>query len=144
MSSFLKNLLFLLGVTALFAVAGHPIGATTFSLLGGAGAWLTDQPPGTAGMIFYGGLLALGFSWLVGGLQAALTGAAVALGALWLGRVSVALAMATSAGLAFAWAEDLGPLFSALMVAVHVVPAIACTLIAHSIWGRQAGRSPPS
>ena len=46
-----------LAIVAVFIALGPPVGALTFSLLGGAGALLTGQPHGTAGMIFYGGLL---------------------------------------------------------------------------------------
>lgn len=124
-----------LAIVAIFVVVGPPVGALSFSLLGGAGALLTGQTPSTAGMIFYGGLLSIVLAWFVGGIQAALAGAATALFAFFTGRVSILIAMAAGfvCGLVYIYGEDLDVAFSVLLLCVHVVSSLVCALIARQI-----------
>ena len=120
-------------IVALFVAVGPPVGSLTFSVVGGVGAWLTGQPAGTAGMIFYGGLLSVVLSWFVGGIQAAISGVAMALYEIKTGRLSVLAAMAAGlvCGLAYLFfeGEDLDGGFALLIVAVHVVAAGVCAAL---------------
>lgn len=133
MSTFLR----ILAMTALFLAVGPPVGALTFAFVGGAGAVLTGQPPGTAGMILNGGLLGIALSWLIGGIQAAVAGFAMAAFAALSGRLSIVVAMLAGALTAAVYVagEGLEPLFASLVVAVHIVPAGICGFIAKAIWG---------
>lgn len=123
-------------IVVLFLVAGPPVGAVAFSLLGGAGAWATGQPGGTAGLVFYGGLLAVVVSWAVGGIQAAATGILVALSAVKRRRYSPTIAAVAGLAIGLAYhvihLADEAPGFglAALMVAVHGVSAVVCNAIA--------------
>ncbi len=121
-------------IVALFLAVGPPVGSLAFSVIGGLGAWLTGQPAGTAGMIFYGGLLSVVLSWFVGGIQAAISGVAMAFYEIATGRLSIlaAIAAALVCGLAYVFFEgeglDCG--FALLIVAVHVVAAGVCAVLA--------------
>ncbi|MBX3582206.1 MAG: hypothetical protein KF810_09940 [Rhizobiaceae bacterium] len=124
-----------LAIVAVFIALGPPVGALTFSLLGGAGALLTGQPQGTAGMIFYGGLLSIALAWFIGGIQAALAGIATAVFALFTGRVSILVAMVAglACGLVYIYGEGLDTTFAVLLLCVHIVSSLACALIARAI-----------
>ena len=140
---------FILRIVLLFLVAGPPVGALAFSFLGAAAAWLTVQPAGTAGMAFYGGILAVVISWAIGGLQAASAGLIVALAALIAGRYR--LRAAAGAGLATGFAfllvhladEGEGLAFSLLVVAVHVVAATVCGGLARVLFPLSARTAGP-
>ena len=131
-------------IVGVFLLLGPPLGSLTFSLVGAAGALITRQPPGTAGMMFYGGLLSFVLSWLVGGIQAAVAGAITAAYALRTGRFSWLLAIVSGLvpALVYVYREDLAGAFGLLILTVHVVPAVICTGIAKAMWGggRASGR----
>jgi hypothetical protein len=134
-----------IGIVALFSVVGPPIGAIAFGVVGAAGAWLIDAPPGTAAMILGGGMFGIFFSWFIGGLQAAVAGAAMAGFAALTGRLSVIVAMAAGllAGLPRIYEEwDSAP-YAALLAVVHLAPACACGLIAKAIWAPLPVVNPP-
>jgi len=109
-------------------------------LLGAAGAWLTGQPPGTAGLIFYGGILSLVLAWAIGGLQAAASGLAVVFFAARMQRYSLPVAAAAggATGLAYFFIhladEGAGAGFVALTLAVHAVAALVCALLARVLF----------
>lgn len=131
---------FVLRIAVLFLVAGPPIGALAFGLLGATAAWLSGQPAGTAGMVFYGGIFAVFISWAIGGLQAAAAGLIVAAAALAARRYS--LRLAAGAGLATGLAyvlihladEGSGVAFGALVLSVHIVAAVICTILARTLF----------
>lgn len=126
-------------IVALFIAVGPPVGALAFSVIGGVGAWLTGQPPGTAGMIFYGGILGVVLSWFVGGVQAGISGLATALFDVATGRLSILAAMTAglACGIAYVLLEgdDLGLGFTLLLLAVHVVAAGVCAVLTKLVLG---------
>lgn len=129
-----------ISIVVLFLLAGPPIGSLAFSLLGAVAASIGNQPPGTPGLIFYSGILSIVLSWFVGGIQAMLSGAAMALFEAVTGRLSVLVAMAAAlvCGLVLV-SEDI-PMtgFSGLVLAVHLVSAAICGLIAKAVFARPA------
>lgn len=131
-------------IVAFFTAAGPPIGAVAFSILGAAAAWLTGQPAGTAGLAFYGGLLGLPLSWFVGGAQAAASGLAMAVSKAFAPRFAPLSAMAAAAlaGLLSPAGDDAEGGFLGLVLAVHVVAAGACAMLAQTIWSEGPGHRP--
>jgi hypothetical protein len=129
----------LVAIVAVFVVIGPPVGALAFSVIGGLGAWLTGQPSGTAGMIFYGGILGVVLSWFVGGVQAGMCGLLTALFDVAKGRLSVFAAMVAglACGIVYVLLEgddlDLG--FTLLLLTVHVVAAGVCAVVAKLVLG---------
>lgn len=126
----------LLGIVVLFVALGPPIGALAFGVLGAAGAVLTGQPEGTAGMFLYSGLLGIIFSWWVGGLQALVAGLAMAVFAGVTKRMSLAAPTVAGlvAGLPFRIEERATEDFTILLILTHAIAALACGLLARATW----------
>lgn len=130
----MKPLTRLLSTVGLFVLIGPPVGAITLSLVGYIGALVTSQPPGIADMLLYGGLMGIVLSWLVGGVQAAFAGAATAVASFntSLPPMAVAAAAGLVTGSIHSYGEGFEPLFDALVITVHVVPAVFCAWLARS------------
>lgn len=126
----------LAGIVILFVVIGPPIGAMAFSIIGATGALATGQPPGTAGMIFYGGLLGIALSWFVGGLQALASGIAMAAYAAARRRLSLLIPTVAGAmtGIIYQFEEGPAGAFGLLLIATHAVAALACAVLAKQTW----------
>lgn len=130
----MKPLTRLVSTVGLFVLIGPPVAAITLSLVGYIGALVTGQPPGIADMLLYGGLMGIVLSWLVGGVQAAFAGVATAVASLYspLPPIVVAAGAGLVTGSIQIYSDGFEPLFNALMIAVHVAPAVFCAWLARA------------
>ncbi|MBX9458071.1 MAG: hypothetical protein KL863_19735 [Rhizobium sp.] len=125
-----------LGIVVLFFLLGPPIGALAFSTIGALGALVMGQSGTTAAMIFHGAIVGIVFSWFVGGFQAFIAGAAMAIFELVTRRQSLAVPMIAGlvAGIPYMIEEDLGGGLSTLLLIIHLVASLGCGLLVKATW----------
>lgn len=129
-----------LGIVATFVLVGPPVGALVFALIV---TLFTMIEGDDIGMLFvYGALAFLPLAWLVGGLQAAAVGLATAAFAWRRGSAPAAVpAVAALVVGAFAASRNHEQWdVTAVLVAVHVLAALACWALLRLAPGRPPQR----
>lgn len=127
-------------VVAIFVLAGPLVGALVFALLI---TLLSVLEGDSASMLFvYAAFAFLPLAYLIGGAQAAVTGVVTAAYAWRRGRAPawVPLAGALAAGAILASRDHEDWTATAILIAVHVLSALACWLLARAVLGWSRGR----
>ena len=126
-------------VFAVFVLVGPPVGALVFGLIFTAVAALTE--PGIGLMFVYASIIFMPLAYLIGGLQAAFAGAVTAL-VVWRRGYApfwVPLAAALLGAIVTVSRNHEDWVDSAIMIAVHVLSALACWALLDGVFRRLSG-----
>ncbi len=119
----------LLSIVALFGLVGPPLGALLFAAISILGQFAIPDSMGP--LLFYGSLMLLPLSYLIGGLQALASGVAMAL---WVGVRKipspwwVPVSVGIAGGLFYSLESEIDLAVNAIIVIVHGLTAFLCWL----------------
>ncbi len=124
-------------VVLVFAVLGPPVGALAFGVMVAAAAPFFAPDDGLGLLVLYGVVLLLPVAWMVGGLQAVLTGAATALWSWRHGAVPLRIPLIAACVLAAISVARSGETLdvAVLLFAAHPVAAAASWLVCARLLG---------
>jgi hypothetical protein len=120
----------------LFFLLGPPIGANAFTTMSALSNLVNGHGGATGGMIFHLTIIGIAFSWAVGGLQAFVAGAAMAIFELATRRQSLVVPVIAGlvAGIPYMIEDGPGAGFFTHLMYIHPIAALCCGLLVKTIW----------